>query len=114
MAYNENHAVSVRNILLEKNILFEEKKMFGGLAFMINGKMSCGLVKDELMIRIVESKYETALKNKDARKMDFTGKPLKGFLYVSKNVFSDDEYLSNWIDLGIEYVMSLKALKKKK
>lgn len=108
MAYNENHAASVRDILLEKNILFEEKKMFGGIAFMINGKMACGITKNDLMIRILESKYDDALKNKNAREMDFTGRPLKGFLFINEKVFKNKKTLKVWIECGIEYAENLK------
>lgn len=112
MAYNERYAEQVKKILLKKNVDFEEKKMFGGIAFMIDGKMTCGITKDDLMVRIIESEYEKALKDKNVRKMDFTGKPLKGFLYVDKSVFKDDKTLEKWINFGIEYVKSLKEKRR--
>ena len=112
MAYNENYAALIRKILQEKKILFEEKKMFGGIAFMINGKMACGITKDDLMIRILETKYTDALKNKDVREMDFTGRPMKGFLFVNENVFRNKKKLAGWIECGIEFVENLKIKSK--
>lgn len=103
MAYNEELAKRVRATLepLSENI--EEKKMFGGLAFMFKGKMSCGVVKDDLMIRVVEEKYEARLKSKGTREMDFTGKALKNFLFVRPDAIITEEKLTEWINLGIEH-----------
>ncbi len=103
MAFDTHLAERMRQILGEKTA-FEEKKMFGGLAFLVGGKMACGIVKDELMVRIVESNFEAALQEPHCRKMDFTGRPLKGFLYVAPEGFDSDRDLSRWIDEGLAFV----------
>ncbi|HNL38895.1 MAG TPA: TfoX/Sxy family protein [Saprospiraceae bacterium] len=103
MAYDSFLADRMRQILGAKTA-FEEKKMFGGLAFLVGGKMACGIVNNELMVRIVETKYEAALLEPNCRKMDFTGRPLKGFLYVAPEGFDADRDLSRWIDEGLEFV----------
>lgn len=102
MAYNESLADRIRIALSEKGD-FEEKKMFGGLCFMVHGKMACGIVKDDLMVRIVPSKYEAALDNPHCREMDFTGKPLKGFLYVEPEGLESERALAEWVELGVEF-----------
>ncbi|HQY19471.1 MAG TPA: TfoX/Sxy family protein [Ignavibacteria bacterium] len=114
MAYNEKTSKRISNALMKKGIEFEEKKMFGGIAFMIKGKMSVGVMKDDLTVRVIEEKYEKALSDQAAREMDFTGRPLKGFLYVNESGFKTEKALSKWIDLGIDFVNCLKINKKKK
>jgi hypothetical protein len=82
--------------------------MMGGLTFMLHNKMCCGIVKDDLMVRVVESKYQNSLNKPHCRVMDFTGKPLKRFLLVDKKGFPTDKDLKGWIDLGVEFVNSSK------
>ena len=84
-----------------------EKKMFGGLAFMVNGHMSCGIVNDNLMARVGPNLYETALERPFARPMDFTGKPMKGFVYVAPEGFESDDQLMSWVQLSLDFVMTL-------
>ncbi len=103
MAYNELLADRIRVVLAAREDV-EEKKMFGGLAFMYKGKMACGIVKDELMVRVVAEKYEPSLEHPHCREMDFTGRSLKGFLYVSPEGFETDKALAEWVGLGTEYV----------
>ncbi|MFQ5458667.1 MAG: TfoX/Sxy family protein, partial [Myxococcota bacterium] len=81
MAYNEALAERVRGALARRRHI-SEKKMFGGIAFLVRGNMACGVVGRKLMVRVGPDAYEKALAHKDARKMDFTGRPMKGFLYV--------------------------------
>lgn len=85
-----------------------EKKMFGGLAFLLKGKMFCGIVKDDLMIRTGPEMYEIALKKPHSRPMDFTGKPMKGFVYVDPQGYKTTKSLYTWINLGLNYVSKLK------
>ena len=113
MAYNEKLADRMREKLMGLKKL-EEKKMMGGLCFLYKAKMCCGIVKDELMVRVIESRYEEALSHPYCREMDFTGRPLKGFVYVSPDGFKKDNDLSYWLDMGIEYVESLPRVKLKK
>ena len=106
MAYDETVADRVRTIL-NNNKTVSEKKMFGGLSFLINGNMCCGVINDMLMVRTGPDQYEKALEKPHARSMDFTGKPLKGFVYVDKKGFAADNDLQEWINLGVSYASSL-------
>lgn len=84
-----------------------EKKMFGGLAFMVDGHMSCGIVKDTLMARVGPEQYREALDKPHAREMDFTGRSLKGFVYVAPEGFASDADLAEWVELSLRFVRSL-------
>jgi TfoX/Sxy family transcriptional regulator of competence genes len=86
-----------------------EKKMFGGLCFLVNGNMALGLVNDDLMIRTDPASYEKWLALPHVRKMDFTGKPLKGFLYIGKGATTLDRDLRAWVSRGIEFGSSLPS-----
>ncbi|REJ80208.1 MAG: RNA methyltransferase [Bacteroidetes bacterium] len=113
MAYDEVLAERVRKIMKRKRGV-EEKSMMGGLTFMLNNKMCCGVAGDDLMVRVVEDKYELSLAKPHCREMDFTGRPLKGFLFVSSKGLSKDEKLREWIELGVEFVKKSPAKAKKK
>lgn len=104
MPYDELLAKRIRNVLTPYQKHLEEKKMIGGLCFMYKGKMSCGIVKEDLMVRVVGEKYESSLKKQHCRVMDFTGKVLKGFLYVDKEGIQTESQLRSWLELGIEFV----------
>jgi TfoX/Sxy family transcriptional regulator of competence genes len=106
MAYDEGLAERVRQVLAD-NPEIKEKKMFGGLAFMLNGNMACGLIKEDLMVRVGPDNYEEALRKPHARKMEFTGRPMKGFITVEAEGLEEDKILKNWIRQGIEYADSL-------
>ena len=106
MAYDEEVALRVRNALARYTPI-EEKKMFGGLAFMLRGHMCVGVIDDELMVRVGLAGYEAALSTPHAREMDFTGKPLRGFVYVEKAGFNSAAGLSAWIGRGTKFVLSL-------
>ena len=103
MAYDEQLADRIRKNLKHHKKLIVEKKMFGGVAFMYKDKMACGVIKDELMIRVLSSKYEASLKNKHARVMNFTGKIMADFLYIDPKGFQKDSELLALIELGIEH-----------
>ena len=79
------------------------KKMFGGLAFLFKGKMTVGIMKDELIVRVVEEKMDEVLRMDEVRPMDFTKKPMKEFIYVSAEGFRTEQQLHQWIELGIEH-----------
>lgn len=113
MAYNENLAERVRKALggLPK---VEEKKMMGGLTFMVNGKMCVGIVKDDLMCRIDPDIYESALRKKGCREMDFTGKPIKGFVFVSSDGINSPEDFEYWIQLVLTFNKKAKPSKRAK
>lgn len=113
MAYNEYLAERIRRVLAARKDV-EEKKMFGGLCFLVGGKMAAGIVKDDLMIRVVDTKFEAALARPHCREMDFTGKPLRGFLYVGPDGFDSEQDLEGWLALGIEFVEQEPKGRKKK
>ncbi len=113
MAYSEKLADRVRKTLVHRKAV-EEKKMMGGLTFMVNGKMCVGVSKDELMVRLDPEVYEVALKKKGCREMNFTGKPMKGFVFVSPKGTSNKKDLSYWVDLALDFNKKAKVNKKRK
>jgi len=92
----------------------EEKYMFGGTCFMLNGKMCVGVVKDEMMCRIDPAVYEETLEREGCREMDFTGKPMKGYVYVNADGMKTKDDFDYWINLCVEFNKKSKAAKKKK
>jgi TfoX/Sxy family transcriptional regulator of competence genes len=105
MAYDEGLAERLRGVLQDEfNV--SEKRMFGGLCFMVDGKMSVGIVKDTLMVRVGPDKTAEALAQPHARPMDFTGRPMKGFVYVSPEGFEADERLAWWVAQGVSCARS--------
>ena len=112
MAYSELLAERVREALGKRKDV-AEKKMMGGLTFMVNGKMCAGVLKDDLMVRLDPDVYETALKKKGCRPMDFTGKPMKGFVFIDPKGTSNKKALSYWLDLALDFNKRAKASKKR-
>ncbi len=84
-----------------------EKKMFGGLAFLLDGKMFCGIVKDDLMVRVGPDKYEEALAEAYVRPMDFTGRPMNGYVFVGPGGSRIENALKKWVDQGAAFVATL-------
>ena len=112
MAYNEDLANRVRKAFHDlPNV--EEKKMMGGLTFMVNSKMCLGIVKDDLMARIDPEIYEMALSKKGCREMNFTGKPMKGFVFISPIGTDNQKDLRYWVELALDFNKKAKASKKK-
>lgn len=103
MAYNELLADRVRQSLDERKVPFREIKMMGGLCFMVDEKMCTGIVKNDLMARIDPSMQKIALSKKGSREMDFTGRPMKGFVFVGPEGTDLDDDLDYWIDLCLDY-----------
>jgi TfoX/Sxy family transcriptional regulator of competence genes len=108
MAYDEGLAQRVREALEEQTNV-TEKKMFGGLAFLLGGNMCVGIVGEELMVRVGSQAYENALGLPHAREMDFTGRSMKGFVYVGCAGFEADAALQDWLEKGIRFTSSLPA-----
>lgn len=108
MAFDEKLADRVRRLLKGKKG-FSEKKMFGGLAFMVGGKMCCGVLNDDLMARIGPGGDEKALKEPYTRPMDFTGRPMRGYLYVGRHGTQTDRALKKWLDRSIGFASMLAA-----
>lgn len=106
MAYDEGLSQRIRENLADQPGVVE-KKMFGGLAFMINGHMSVGVIKTDLMVRVGPDNYEEALSQPHARPMDFTGKPLKGFVYVDAKGYESDKDLYQWVQRGADLALSM-------
>lgn len=113
MAYNEALAERVKELLHAKKIKYTEKKMFGGLCFLVDDKMLLGVEKNRLMTRIDPDDEAAALKKKGAKPMDFTGKIMKGFLFVDDNAVEMDKDLEYWVDLCMKYNPKAKASNKK-
>src|SRR5258708_18739803 len=86
-----------------------EKKMFGGLCFMVNGAMCCGLTKSDFMVRVGPTQYDAALAEPHARPMDFTGRPLKGMVYVAPAGLRSAAALAKWVSRGVSFVSSSPA-----
>lgn len=114
MAYNELLGDRIRQVLQDKKVAFEEKKMFGGLCFMVDHKMCVGIVKEDLMARIGPDGFEDALKKKGVRDMDFAGRPMKGYVYVEPEAIDMDKQLEYWVQLCLDFNPLAKASKKKK
>ncbi len=108
MGYDEGLAERIRGILDERQGV-SEKRMFGGIAFLIGGHMCVGIVKDDLMVRVGREAHERLLRQAHARPMDFTGRPMKGFLYVASLGLEADADLERWVEHGVEYALSLPA-----
>lgn len=110
MAYNEKLADRVREELVSTRKV-EEKKMMGGLTFMVNGKMCVGILNDDLMLRISPDEYLQALERKGCREMDFTGRPMKGFVFVSPEGTKTKKDLAYWTSLALAFNKTAKASK---
>lgn len=106
MAYDEVVAERVR-VALKRRKGVTEKKMFGGICLLLNGNMVGGVVNDDLMIRVGSDAYEDALEEKHARPMDFTGKPLRGMVYVGLKGYEKNADLKAWLDRGLKFARSL-------
>jgi len=114
MAYDEKLAGRIEKILSSEKIKLEAKKMMGGLCFMVNDKMCLGVEKDRIMARVGPDNYEQALKQKGAREMDFTGKSMRGFVFVDSKFLKKDSDLNYWVSLCLQYNKIAKASIKKK
>lgn len=114
MAYNEFLADRVTVFFEEKKVLFEVKKMMGGLCFMVDSKMCVGIIKDEIMARIHPDIYEESLTKKGCNKMNFTGRPMKGFVFLSDEAIDMEEDLYYWLQLALDFNPLAKASKKRK
>jgi TfoX/Sxy family transcriptional regulator of competence genes len=113
MPYNEKLAINVRELiaLTHKNV--EEKTMFGGLCFMVNNKMCVGVEKDRLMVRLNPEVYEEVMEKEGCRPMDFTGRIMKGYVFVDADALTTRKKLDYWVQLALEYNKLAKTSKKK-
>lgn len=106
MAYGETLAGRVRDCLFEVGGA-SERKMFGGIAFMVDGHMACGIVGDDLMLRLGEEGADAALELPHVRPMDFTGRPMRTMVYVASAGTMTRRELAGWIELALVHVRSL-------
>ncbi len=113
MAYNEKLANRIREHLADlPNI--KEKEMMGGLTFMVNDKMCLGVEKERLMVRLDPERYDEVMEKDGCRPMDFTGKVMKGYVFVDADTLTTKKKLEYWVRLALEYNKKAKASKKKK
>ncbi|MCI0396425.1 MAG: TfoX/Sxy family protein [Chloroflexi bacterium] len=106
MAYDEGAAQRVRE-LLEDEPGLTEKKMFGGIAFLLNGNMACGVTKDELMVRVGPEGHAAAVSQPHVRPFDLTGRPMAGWIVVGPAGYESDQALQNWVRQGVAFARSL-------
>ena len=112
MAFDETLAIRVREIIgSERDVT--ERKMFGGIAFMVRGHMCCGILGNDLMLRIGD-RYEAALTRPYVRPMDFTGRPMRGMIFVDSAGIKTRSSLKSWIDKATAHARSLTSKKPKK
>ncbi|WP_299578456.1 TfoX/Sxy family protein [uncultured Sunxiuqinia sp.] len=114
MAYDKLLADRIRQSLKDRKIAFNEKEMFGGVCFMVDDKMCIGIIKQELMARIDPQQEEDFLHETGTRKMDFTKRPMKGYLSVTAEGIDMDEDLEKWIDRCLAFNPKAKSSKKRK
>lgn len=114
MAYNEKLADRVREMITLTHRITEEKKMFGGLCFMVNDKMCVGVEKERLMVRLDPERTEEVMEKEGCKPMDFTGKIMKGYVFVDAGVLNTKKKLEYWMKLALEYNKLAKSSKKKK
>ncbi|MDQ3030878.1 MAG: TfoX/Sxy family protein [Myxococcota bacterium] len=113
MAYDEDLAERIRRALDDVPGL-EERHMFGGIAFMVNGHMACGVVRSQMMVRVGADAYERTLEERHVAPMTFTGKALEGFVYVEPSGLGRPEQVARWAQRGVEHARSLPPKKPKK
>jgi len=113
MAYSETLANRIREALSSTKKV-EEKQMMGGLTFMVNGKMCVGIIKDELMCRIEPERHEKEIQKQGCRTMDFTNRPMKGYLMIDDTGMKSKKDFDYWINLSLEFNKKAKTSKKKK
>jgi hypothetical protein len=106
MAYDDGLAQRVREIL-EEEPEFAEKKMFGGICFLLSGNMVCGIIKEDLIVRVGPDKYEKMMKKPHTKQFDITGRPMKGWVMVLSEGLVSDKVLNGWIQNALSFVRTL-------
>ena len=114
MAYNEKLADRVREMITGTETNIEEKKMFGGLCFMVNDKMCVGIEKERLMVRLDPARFDEVMEKEGCRPMDFTGKIMKGYVFVDIEALNTKRKLDYWVKLALDYNKIANPSKKKK
>jgi TfoX/Sxy family transcriptional regulator of competence genes len=103
----------VRCVLAERSDVIE-RRMFGGLCFLVGGSMSCGIVENDLMVRVGPDAHAAAMAARHTRPMDFTGKPIRGFVYVAPQGLRTAAALRKWVALGVDFAVSAVPTKRRK
>ena len=106
MAYDEVLAARIRSLLAKRGDV-TERKMFGGIAYMVADHMAVGVIRDDLMVRVGSDAEAAALAEPHARPMDFTGRPARGMVYVAPAGVASDADLARWVERGAAYAASL-------
>jgi TfoX/Sxy family transcriptional regulator of competence genes len=114
MAYDEYLAERVSRCLDDLSVNYLAKKMMGGLCYMVDDKMCIGIIKDKLMARIGEEQQKENQSKKGCLPMDFTGRPMKGYVYVDPEGIDMEEDLEHWVKLAVAFNPFAKSSKKKK
>lgn len=109
MAYDEGLAERIRAALSLKGHKSTEKRMFGGIAWLFDGAMGIGIAKNKLMVRVGPSAYEASLSKPHVKAMDFTGRALRGYVYVDDEGIASDSALEEWVHLGATFAKSVAA-----
>jgi TfoX/Sxy family transcriptional regulator of competence genes len=113
MAYDEYLADRIRQKFAELQVSFEDKHMMGGICFLVDDKMCVGVIKDKMMARIDPDRSEEAFSRKGCREMDFTHRPMKGYIFIEPEGIDLDQDLAYFIDLALEFNPRAKSSKKK-
>lgn len=106
MAYDEGLAQRVRE-MIEGQPMLDEKKMFGGIGFMIEGNIACGVLNDDLIVRVGTQDYQTSLNKKYCKEFDITGRAMKGWVMVQPGGYETDQALKAWVGKGIRFSLTL-------
>ena len=106
MAYDEGLAGRIRDVLDQQPGLVE-KKMFGGMAFLVHGNMACGVHKDMLMVRVGPDRYDEMMQIPETRPFDLTGRPMKGWLLVEPEGMDNKSTLKDWLKQGVDFALTL-------
>ncbi len=106
MVYDEGLAQQIRDELSDRPG-YSEKKMFGGLCFLVNGNMACGVTTNKVMLRIGKENYEEVMSKPHMTEMDFTGKPMRGMVYIDEEGSNDEDIVRKWVDYTYDYAFSL-------
>jgi len=114
MAYDFTLADRVTDLLTARRVSFETKRMMGGLCFMVDGKMCLGVTESRLLVRLDPAKEAEALRSPGCLPMDFTGRPMKGFVFVLPEGCEADADLRHWADLALEFNPRAKAASKRR
>lgn len=108
MAYSEELAERVREVIAARSEV-TERKMFGGVAWMVGGNMACGVMGDDLLVRLDREDAERALREPDVASMEFTGRRMRGFVRVEPPATADPSDLGRWVDTGADFAAALPA-----